>query len=187
MKSRLVLVASIAILAAACSAGNMEWKGALKGTYELNDAKDTSSSAYPRPTPLETGKGSARLYTGLVDHIRLGAETPIPDCTFKVEKWRAIDTTMLEYKIKDSEKAHTGETDDGKGCRGRIDKAGPLVAIDILNASIQLNSTGEIQVSVEYVPTDRETSRIRTDSLYFAARDHSKERVLFIKGERGWF
>ena len=187
---RIELVGCVLILSSAMLAcgggGNMEWKGTLKGTFQLKDFKNSTSSAYPRPAPLEEGKGSAMLYTGLVDHFRLGSDTPIPDCTFEVEKSGAVDTTRLDFKIKNPEKSHTGETNDGKGCQGRVEKGGELVAIQILAASVELHSSGEIHVSIDYVPTDRDSSTSR-DPLRLPQPDYEKRRDLYMDGERGWF
>ncbi len=173
MNRNLLLVGSIfGLLSVGCSSG-LEWKGTVKGTFEIQDSKAKIAHNHNDPplVPLETGSGSATLYTGLNDHCRLGKDTPIPDCTFTLKPVQATGTTSVEYKLFNPEKAHTGETNDGKGCVGRVDKGGPLVPIEIIYAAVTLNSDGEVYLSVDYQAKDGEYKR----------------RDMSMKGKRGWF
>jgi hypothetical protein len=176
MTNNLRLISFTILLVVLGCRSNLEWKGTLKGTFEIEDYKTATSSVYPRPAPIDSGTGSAEIYTGLKDHLRLGKDTPLPGCTLTMEVFQGQGKETVEYKVVDADKAHIGDTADGTGCRGRIDKSGELVDIDIDHATVALHSDGTFYVGVDY------RSKL-PDPLDYGG----KARVLKITGNRGWF
>ena len=171
MKEIKCIVLALAFVTAGCGGNKMEWKGTLKGAYELVDYKAATSSTYPPAAPLDKGNGSATL--DAANLLTLDKETPIPGCMISFYEGSAKRdnterATAMEFKIKgDSSIKRDGEA----GCVGRIDKGGSTVEIEIDHAVVTLHTDGKFYVGIEYR----------------AKGDYDKKRILRIEGERGWF
>ena len=162
----------LAVVTASCGGGGkMEWKGALKGAYELVDYKAATSSTYPPAAPLDKGSGLATLDADNL--LTLGKETPIPGCMISfypgaAKRDHTEKATAMEFKIKADSLI---KRDGTAGCVGRIDKGGSSVEIEIDHAVVTLHDDGKFYVGIDYRARD----------------DYVNKRILRIEGERGWF
>lgn len=175
MKSIRWIAVVLVVITAGCGGKSMEWKGTLKGTYELMDHKAATSSTYPPAAPLDTASGSATLEAAGHDlQLTLDSGSPIPGCmiTFYPGSAKRDNTgkaTAMEYRMKQS--STIKRSGGAEGCVGRIDKGGSLMEIEIIHAQVALYSDGQFYVSIDYS----------------AKGDYDKERILRTEGTRGWF
>ena len=174
MRSIAQIIIAVTILTAACGGGKMEWSGTLKGTTELMDHRDVTSSAYPRPAPLDTGTGSAELNAGSFHVLTFSSGSPLPDCMINffpgsAKRDTTEKATAMEFKITEADRVRRKGTESP--CVGVIDKGKPPVPIEIDHAQVSLKDDGEFFVSVDYRPVDV----------------YTEKRVLYLQGQRGWF
>ncbi|HEY0429800.1 MAG TPA: hypothetical protein VGC76_18600 [Pyrinomonadaceae bacterium] len=125
---------------------------------------------------LFTGNADLQLTTGLVPHLRFGKNTPLPDCAISFyegeTKPEYSGPPDMEYHQNYEKNPHTGETDDGKDCRGVINKGEPPANISISIASVVVSQSGNFNVEIKYSPVgDAKTER------WF----------IMSSGQKGWF
>lgn len=187
-----VLLISIGITLVGCKDKSLIWDGTVKGEYKL---ENNPFSDKPKSI-VASGSGTVQLYTGMVDHLRLGKDTPIPDCTFVVRTVSATGDYEIRYTDVDGSKFHIGEVDDGKGCQGRIDPEGPMVPISITHTTISLKDDGTVFVSINYGPKPEEYSYSQTlayerkseaERAADSAAHSATLREFTLTGERSWF
>lgn len=165
------------VLMIGCSGAGMEWKGTLKGTFEIQDHKlATDSSLYPTPAPLDSGSGSAMLESGLDNLLRLGKDTPIPGCMLSFNSGSPKrDSTgaasSFEYKINQDAPLKRDGPGGSPGCVGRIDNGTLLGEIEIDHAVVSIKKDGEFYIGIDYRKKG----------------DYDKKRIMQITGTKGWF
>lgn len=173
----LVVLVVVILACGGGSGGKMEWTGSLKGEYVIDDYKAMIAGKYPPPAPLDTGTGSASLEVGLDHILRLGKETPIPECmiTFFPGSARRDDSgraTAMEFRIKDQYSIKRDGPGGAPGCVGRLSKSEQPGEIEIDHAIVTLSDDGEFSVGVDYRKKG----------------DYEKKSTLRLKGMRGgWF
>ena len=172
----IILFILLAVVIGCSSGGGMDWKGSLKGEYAIDDYNAVIAGKYPPPEPVETGNGSASLEVGLDHILKLGKETPIPECVISffpglAKRDSTEKATAMEFRIKDEISIKRDGLGGAPGCVGRIEKDGPATEIEIDHARVSLHDDGEFHISIDYRPTG----------------NYEKRRTLRIHRKRGWF